>query len=186
MGNKETDSNHKIVEQLFREHYKVLRAYAYRLVNDKYIAEDIVQDVFYELWKKQEKLSFDTTIKYYLFRAVYTRSLNHLNSNTTKQESLQLSVEQKIQEIYIQSQSLSQESDLSVKELQKKINSAIDLLPEQCRKVFILSRKYDLKNKEISKQLGISIKSVEKHISKALSILRSKLKQINILFTFLF
>jgi len=187
MGNKGTNSNQEIVEELFRRYYKILCAYAYRLVNDKHVAEDIVQEVFYELWKKQEQLSFDTTIKYYLFRSIYTRSLNHLSSkNVMNLEYLKRSPEQKIQEIYVQSHSLDQENELSVKELQEKIDKTINSLPEQCRKVFILSRKYELKNKEISEHLGISIKSVEKHISKALSILRSNLKYLGIILTFLF
>lgn len=182
MENEKTYSNQKIVEELFRKYYKVLRAFAYRLLNDKEVAEDVVQDVFYELWKKQEVLIFDTAIRSYLFRSTYTKSLNYLNSKfNTTQEPLEQSTENKIQQIYIQSQLLAPESDLLLKELHAEIKTIVDSLPDQCKKVFILSRVSELKNKEISDRLGISIKTVEKHISKALSILRLNLKDMDII-----
>lgn len=182
MDNEKSYFNQKIVEELFRKYYKVLRAFAYRLLNDKEVAEDVVQDVFYDLWKKQEVLIFDTAIRSYLFRSTYTKSLNYLNSKfNTSQESLEQSTENKIQQIYIQSQLLAPESDLLLKELHTEIKAIVDSLPDQCKKVFILSRVSELKNKEISDRLGISIKTVEKHISKALSILRLNLKDMDII-----
>lgn len=178
MADKEASSIN-IVENLFRKYYKVLRAYAYRLSGDRIIAEDIVQDVYYELWKKRDELEMENAIKYYLFRSIYTKTLNYLNSKTyTEQEPFEHSTEGRIQQIYIQSFIYDQESELMYKELQQEINTVINSLPEQCKKVFILSRKYELKNREIAEQLDISVKTVEKHISKALSILRISLKDL--------
>ncbi|MDR1161195.1 MAG: RNA polymerase sigma-70 factor [Tannerellaceae bacterium] len=182
MINKDVYSTDTIVENLFGKYYKILRAYAYRLSGDKYIAEDIVQDVYYELWKKRDKLVMEDAIKYYLFRSIYTKALNYLNSKTyTDTEAFEQSTEGRIQQIYLQSHLSDQESELMYKELCERVNSAIDSLPGQCKKVFILSRKYELKNKEIAEQLDISVKAVEKHISKALSILRVSLKDIGLI-----
>ncbi len=182
MNNKGIYSKEDIVEMLFRKYYKILRAYAYRLSGDRYIAEDIVQDVYYELWRKKEELTLEETIKFYLFRSVYTRTLNYLNSKVyTDEEKIEQSTEGRIQQIYIQSQLSDQERFLMYKDLQKEINLAIESLPEQCKKVFILSRKHELKNKEIADRLGISVKTVEKHISKALSVLRQLLKNADFL-----
>lgn len=179
MENRDINTKGIVVEELFKKYYKILRAYAYRLLGDKEMAEDIVQDVYYELWKKQEQLILENAIKFYLFRSVYTKSLNYLNcKNYTDHEPFEQSTEGRIQHIYIQSQLLDQESELMYKELQTEINTIINSLPEQCRKVFLLSRKYELKNREIADQLGISLKTVEKHITKALSVLRSNLKEI--------
>lgn len=179
---KKTNSNDGIVENLFRKYYKILRAYAYRLSGDKVVAEDIVQDVYYELWKKRNELLFEDNIKFYLFRSIYTKSLNYLNSDySTKEVLFEQSTEGRIQQIYLESQSANQETSLMYRELQKEVNTAISSLPEQCRKVFILSRKYELKNREIADQLGISVKTVEKHISKALSILRLSLKNVELI-----
>lgn len=172
----------RIVEELFRKYYKILRAYAYRLSGDKDMAEDIVQEVYYELWKKKDVLVMENTIKFYLFRSVYTKTLNFLNSKQyTTQEAFEHSTEGRIQQVYLQSHFTDQESELIYKELQTEIHAIIDSLPEQCKKVFILSRKYELKNREIAERLGISLKTVEKHISKALSILRLNIKDISII-----
>jgi RNA polymerase sigma-70 factor (ECF subfamily) len=181
MIDKEAYSTDTIVENLFRKYYKVLRAYAYRLSGDKHMAEDIVQDVYYELWKKRDKLVMEEAIKYYLFRSIYTKTLNYLNSKTyTSLEAFEQSTEGRIQQIYLQSHLSGQEDELMYKELCERVNSAINSLPGQCKKAFILSRKYELKNKEIAEQLDISVKTVEKHISKALSILRISLKDIEL------
>ena len=69
------------------------------------------------------------------------------------------------------------ESDaLSVSELETKISSALDKLPERCKQVFMLNRFEDLKYKEVAEKLGISVKTVEVQMSKALKILREELK----------
>jgi RNA polymerase sigma-70 factor (ECF subfamily) len=182
MIEKKVYSTDTIVENLFRKYYKMLRVYAYRLSGDKQMAEDIVQDVYYELWKKRDELVMESAIKFYLFRSIYTKTLNYLNSKTyTDRETFEQSTEGRIQQIYLQSHLSDQESELMYKELHEKINATIHSLPEQCRKIFILSRKYELKNREIAQQLGISVKTVEKHISKALSILRISLKDTGLI-----
>ncbi len=187
MKHEKTYSNQGVVEELFRKYYKILRAYAYRIINDTNTAEDIVQDAYYELWKKNDSLVFDQYIKYYLFKSVYTKALNYLHSKAyLTHEELYQSLDTKIQQIYIQSQLLEQENDLFLKELQEIIQQTVGSMPSQCRKVFLLSRKDELKNKEIAEQLGISVKAVEKHISKALHILRSKLNGIEISLLILF
>ena len=171
-----------LVEELFRKYYKILRAYAYRLLDDKHTAEDIVQDVYYDLWKRKDRLVIEEAVKSYLFRSVYTKALNYRNSKMyTTREVLDCSTEDKIQQIYIQSHTTDQEGELIYKELKAEIYRVINLLPDQCKKVFILSRKYELKNREIAEKLGISVKTVEKHISKALSVLRLNLKDVNLI-----
>lgn len=182
MKNEKTRERDMIVEELFRNYYKVLRAYAYRLLEDKDTAEDVVQDVYYDLWKRKDSLVMEEAIKSYLFRSVYTKVLNHKASKEyTSREPLGYSTDDKIQRIYLQTNTTDMEADLIYKELQLKINTIIRLLPEQCRKVFLLSRKHELKNREIAEKLDISVKAVEKHISKALSVLRQNLKDTNLL-----
>lgn len=170
------------IELLFCEYYNVLCAYSFRFVNDMYAAEDIVQDVFFELWAKREKIDFDQAIKAYLFKAVYNRSLNYVNNPAvTRQTKLeQYAEEHQFNEFFV-SQDKSPEELLITKELTAEIEQIIDKLPSQCKTVFLLSRKEELKNKEIAEKLSISVKAVEKHITKALSILKKELKDKGIL-----
>ena len=62
---------------LFRKYYPNLIFYATRLVGEEE-AEDMVQDVFVELWKRKDSMEIGDQIQAFLYRAVYTRSLNVL------------------------------------------------------------------------------------------------------------
>ena len=164
------------LETLFKRFYKPLQAYAFRFVNDKDLSEDIVQDVFFELWQRRESIRFeDVVVKSYLFRAVYTHSLNALNKKHQNVCSLDSERETDILDQYVSSYMQNSEQSLLLKELEEEIMSYINTLPPQCHKIFMLSRSYGLKNREIAEQLGISIKAVEKQISKALYGLKEHL-----------
>lgn len=166
------------LEALFKRFYKPLRAYAFRFVNDKDLSEDIVQDVFFELWQRHENIRFeDTAIKSYLFKAVYTHALNVLDKKQQEICALDPAREVEILDQYVISYMQNSEQSLLLKELEEEIMSYINTLPHQCHKVFMLSRSYGLKNREIAEQMGISIKAVEKHISKALFGLKEYLVQ---------
>lgn len=70
---------------------------------------------------------------------------------------------------------------MEYKELEKQLATALSILPERCREVFLLSREEKLANKAIALKLNISVNTVEKHIGKALQILRIHLKQEHLL-----
>ncbi|WP_029905638.1 RNA polymerase sigma-70 factor [Prevotella sp. 10(H)] len=158
-----------LLERLFNQYYKQLRAYAFRFVNDPDLSEDIVQDTFFELWQRRHSIHFqDDAVKSYLFTAVYHRSLNVLKQKLRDAYPLKSGKENEYLEQYLSSYIQTSEQSLLLKELEQEINIFIKTLPPQCHKVFTLSRTYGLKNREIAEQLSISIKAVEKHISKAL------------------
>ncbi len=94
-----------------------------------------------------------------------------------KEYSLDESNESDILEQYMSANILNSEQSLLLKELEAEINLFIDTLSPQCKKIFLLSRSYGLKNREIAEQLEISIKAVEKQISKALSGLKEHLTE---------
>ena len=78
-------TNHKnneitLFKELFDEYFQSMVTYAYRYVNDWQTAEDIAQNVFMALWIKKESIDFEKPIKPYLYRAIYNKSINHLNS----------------------------------------------------------------------------------------------------------
>lgn len=166
------------LETLFKRFYKPLRAYAFRFVGDKDLSEDVVQDVFFELWKRRGSIRFeDAAVKSYLFRAVYTHALNALNKKPQNVCSLEPVREADILDQYVTSYMQNSEQSLLLKELEEEIMSYINTLPPQCHKIFMLSRSYGLKNREIAEQLDISVKAVEKQISKALYGLKQHLAQ---------
>lgn len=156
-------------EEIFNMHYKMLCNAANKILNDKDAAEDVVQDVFLKFWAKRESIDIIQSIKSYLYRATINTSLNYLESN------------KKI--IRLQNTDLSNESfiinggeNFNQKELENKIDEAINKLPPKCKVVFVLSRYEGMKYQQIADHLGISIKTVENQMGKALKMLREQLK----------
>lgn len=157
-------------ELVFKSQYALLCRYAKSLINDLDEAEEVVQNMFYIIWSKRETLEITGSLKAYLYRAVHNDCLNKLKHQAVRKVHA---------EDYKHSNSQAHEDSvkqLQAKELRQKIEQAIDTLPEQCGKVFRLSRYEELKYQEIAEQLSISVKTVENHMSKALKHLREQLK----------
>ena len=164
----QTDSD-KAIDLIFRQYYKICHLSAIRIVKDEHIAEDIVQEVFLELWKKRGRHIINTALKAYLRRSVVNRSLNYIRDLKIKFDE-----EDKIPNISSKEQGALK--GLETDELEVKINEAINKLPERCRVVFTLSRFEDMSYQQIADELHISIKTVENQISKALKLLRVAIK----------
>lgn len=172
-------SDISLFQQLFDSYFQSLVTYAFRFVNDWQAAEDITQDVFMTLWVKKEDVDFDQPVKPYLYRAIYNRSINYLNSALMQKriEGVDTIDELINQEIL----SYNQHDALLLKEITAEIHNFVETLPPQCRNVYKLSREENLKNKEIAARLDISEKAVEKHITKALTEIRNHLVHLDIL-----
>ncbi|MCS3800297.1 RNA polymerase sigma-70 factor [Niastella sp. OAS944] len=158
-------------EQLFKDHFKSLYAYAFTILKNEAIAEETVQNVFYKIWEKKVPDNIQTSLKAYLYKAVYHESLNYLKHQKIKAR-YQLHVMQQTNN-HNDHQGASRK--ILVKELEEKLRDAMNALPQQCRTIFQLSRFEGLKYQEIADQLGISVKTVENQMGKALKQLRVKL-----------
>ena len=150
------------IENLFTQYYQILRAYALRYVQNQDAAEDIVQDVFFELWLRRNEIDFDLPMKAYLFKSVLNKSRNYIYDKRVK-DKISFDSDNDIQFIddYLQSFVVYQEDSLLLKDLDREIKTYVESLPEQCHRIFI--------------------KTVEKQITKALSGLRSHLKKNGLL-----
>lgn len=158
------------IEQVFRMHHKMLCNVSYALVKDKSIAEDIVQDVFLNLWRKRKDIIIDSNLKGYLYRAVSNASLNHIKSYYKKNVKLK----EEFKDSDFEPDFLNEKLD--DQRLERIVNDAIDKLPPKCKAIFVLSRFENLKQKQIADTLKLSLKTVENQIGIALSKLREELK----------
>lgn len=170
--------------KLFRTYYANLLFYAKRIVGEEE-AEDVVQDVFVELWHKKDTIEIGEQIQAFLYRAVYTRALNVLKHREVKDnyEALVQEIHEKRVDFY-RPDNNDVIKRMENTELRKEIAEAIDELPDKCKVVFKLSYLHDMKNKAIAEALGISQRTVESHMYKALRLLRSRLQNIHVLFFF--
>lgn len=160
-------------ELIFRRYYLGLCGFAARFVQQPETAEEIVQNIFLKLWEKRHSFSIETSLKSYLFRAVYNSCHNYLAH--TKIENRYISF---LRETTLRKEAGSDPvlDSLAYKELNEKITEAIERLPAECKKIFKMSRFEGLKYAEIATELNISVKTVETQISRALLRLRSELK----------
>jgi RNA polymerase sigma-70 factor (family 1) len=177
---KLTQGDARAFEVLFKLHYTRLTLFANRFVNDLSVAEEIVADVFTDLWEKGHEVTFSTSVSSYLYKMVQNRSLNYLKHQ--KKENLYVSYLEK-NDLFDEVRS-TVENGYEEKELARQIKDAINTLPEKCREIFVLSRFSDMKYKEIASQLNISPKTVERQVSIALEKLRQTLKHVSYLLFF--
>ncbi|MFM7022283.1 MAG: RNA polymerase sigma-70 factor [Flavobacteriales bacterium] len=159
----------KAFEVLFKMLYAPLCRHAFLILKDEVEAEEVVQEVFYQVWNKKHSLRIHESLKAYLYRAVHNDCANRLKHLKVK--------EKYANELRYQDQDSDSSSDVEEEELSLRIQQALDALPDQCGVVFKLSRFEQLKYAEIALRLNISVKTVENHMGKALRILREKLKE---------
>ena len=161
----------QIFENLFRKFYSALCAYSKLFVKRNDIAEDIVQELFFRIWKKGKGFSISTSLKSYLYKATYNNSLEYLR--TLKNEIL---YKEYNEHVLNNTDNAQPDSDMI-----EAINKAINELPEKCGEVFKLRKFENMSHAEISKKLNISIKTVETHIHRASIILKEKMKKLTII-----
>lgn len=152
------------IELVFRQYYETLCQTAVRITKESNLAEDIVQEVFFEFYKKKDTLKVESIIGY-LKRSVYNRSLNKVRASRDFIDTDNVELEFHDYEV-------SSHEKIEYNELEQFLNEVIDSLPEKCRLVFVLNRHEQLSYKEVAEKLGISVKTVENQMSKALKILR--------------
>ena len=166
-----TEISGKVFEQVFKSHFKALHAYAFTILKDDIVAEDIVQQVFYKLWERREQTEINQSVSAYLYRMVYNDSLNFIKHQKVKaahQSYTRHTMSEGTEHI---------SKKLVAKELSAKIQTALNKLPEQCRTIFQMSRFEELKYKEIAQKMNLSIKTIENQMGKALKIMRTELSE---------
>jgi RNA polymerase sigma-70 factor (family 1) len=158
-------------ESLFRSSYVSLVRYAKTLIKDHDTAEEIVQDLFFRLWQDKEKLEIESSLNGYLFRAVHNRCLHFIDhSRVMERYAREMSIKP--------AESAESPTDiLNYKELQDKIASILESLPERCGKIFCMSRFEGLKYSEIAERLSVSVKTVEANMGRALKEFRKALAE---------
>lgn len=155
--------------KLFTDFFAPLCVYAHRFVEDLSISEDLVQDVFFNLWKNRKSLEIRTSTRNFLVTNVKNSCIDYLRRK-------------EVEARYTAAQSQNTDSiydteDLYIiSELEENINKALIKLPDKIRIVFEMNRFQDLTYAEIAQQKEISVKTVEAYMTKALKHLREELK----------
>jgi RNA polymerase sigma-70 factor (ECF subfamily) len=153
---------------LFKRYYTPLYQFAGRFVKDGPTAENIVQNVFVNLWIEREKRDIQTSLKAYLYQMVHNQCLNLL-----KQERKNISFEEKV--LAYHKTTPSPEENAAEKELYLAVHKAIEKLPLRCRQIYLMKRYDQMKYTEIARILNISVNTVKTQMKRAFKSLLQEL-----------
>lgn len=137
----------------------------HHLQNEKE-AEDLLQDVFADLWHKRHRIEVKGQMENFLITACKYKLIDHFRKN--KNRSI-LEVDPAPQKWAVP----TPEDMMLLSELKSRLFASFKKLPARTKEVFLLSRKEGLTNKEIAKNLFVSEKTVEYHIGKTLKQLKT-------------
>ena len=161
------------LEQIFRQYWTKLYIYAFNVLGEREICEDIVQEIFVNLWTKRQDIQI-YDLNSYLYQSVKYQIFNHFRRSKYEKELFKrfelINTEYKIDEIY------------EKKEMKVHIKNVVSRLPEQRRLIFQMSRYEGLSNREISENLNISLQTVKNQISESLKYIRKSLNNFYQLF----
>lgn len=156
-------------DALYRKYSARIYKFAVSLLKVPEEAENIVQDVFLNLWINRDKVDKGSSVRYYVFTIAYHASITAIRkklkeSNYIGELVRQLDLEQDPGSL-----------QLEYRELEDKLNTVIDELPARQKEVYLLHRVEGLKYAEIAERLGLSVNTIENHMARALHAIRAKM-----------
>ena len=159
----------RALEMVFRAHYVALCEFACRYVREHAVAEDLVQDLFAELWARRASWRLTGSLRAYLYSAVRNRALN-----LRKRQAVERDWERDEAETPSPLHRSPERPDdaLEQRDLRAHVRAALESLPERCRIVMHLRWRDQLRHAEIAAIMGISVKGVEMQLSRGLRALR--------------
>jgi RNA polymerase sigma-70 factor (ECF subfamily) len=155
---------------LYERYYLALCKKAFQRVPSRPLVEEMVQDVFVNLWMKAAELDAAGNIRAYLYATLRNKVLHQIRMEYTRALYLK--------KITAEAREPRQAPGLQAiyaRETEEYFAKTIDTLPPQCREAFMLSRFEELSYKEIAERMRLSVNTVEKHVGKALRILRMRM-----------
>lgn len=161
----------KAFEKIFKKYKEKVYYFAIRYYNSTEDAENVVQDVFIKLWDERSRVKEELSLNNY----IYTIAKNHL-FNIQRKKINEQTYRRYIIDHLVQVSNL--ENELIYADLKQKIDSVIEALPTQRKKVFIMGNVEGLSNNEVASILNLSVRTVEVHKSLAVQTIRKALRKI--------
>jgi RNA polymerase sigma-70 factor (ECF subfamily) len=168
--NRLTRGDKSALQVLFNAYYTDLVRFGIKYIKSPEIAEELVQEVFINIWERHDSLNITSSIKSYLFTSVKYRAFNYLR--------LQMPKEKLLENVEVLDTFANIEDYQVSPELKKEVSKAIDSLPTKCRAILIMSKIDGKSHREIATELGVSEKTIENQITIAFKKLRVALEPI--------
>lgn len=153
---------------LYDRYNRSLYALAYRYLKSRDLSEDVVQQIFVNLWINRDQINEEQNIKSYIFTSLKNSTLNTLRNN---QRAIEKNYELLINQENYDSTDMEEEASHEMVDL---INKVVETLSPQRKLIFKLKIEEGLSNSEIAQKLNLSVNTVKFQYSQTLKILRDK------------
>lgn len=161
-------NNTAAFETLYQRHIDLMYRVAYKRLQSKPAADDVIQEVFLRFYERCHQMDPLQSVKGYLLTSLRNRIINEFRNRLLhEQHHANIAATQPTNHTF--------HPTIDGKALEQRFRNILEEIPDKCREVFELSRFEAMPNKFIAERLGISVSTVEKHIGKALAILRKEL-----------
>jgi RNA polymerase sigma-70 factor (ECF subfamily) len=163
------------IDAIYNLYSRKVYSFAFSLLKDHNLSEDLMQDVFVKLWEKREQINPDLKFENYLFTICYNSALQYFRRK---------SVELKVKDYLLKNapESISETTNTVIcNELMDIVERSVEKLPPRRKLVYKLSRQEYMQIKEIAESLSISPRTAESHLTKALSFIKQELEKASLL-----
>lgn len=161
-------------KKLFRAYYDELCDYVESQVGSAEAAEDLVQNVLLNLWRRREDRTLRTTLKAYLYGAARNESIKYRKHRKVRDRWQEENAQNRAGR---RTNAMSPVEDVEHRQLKGVMEESVKALPKRRREVYVLSRQHGLTYKEIASVMDISPKTVDNQMVEALKFLRKRLRQ---------
>ena len=175
-------------EEVYISFFSRMKRFARQYVIHEEDAENIVQDIFFELWEKQLEFTSFVNLNGFLFMILKNRCIDFLRRKTLEQQAAEEMQSEYVRTLKLKFESLEALDNkiLNESNIDTIIQNAIESLPEKCREIFVMNKIEGKKQKTIAHELNISINTVESQMAIAYKKLKEALKDHVLLFLFFF
>jgi RNA polymerase sigma-70 factor (family 1) len=160
-------------EEIYLRYWKKLYSNAFKRVQSREVAEELVQDIFTSLWVNRETVAIEI-LSAYLYTAIKYKVINYLEKEISRRNYSEFQIQSAIRV------SNSTEEMVLLNELNMALEKEIQKLPPKRQQIFKMSREEHLSIKQVASNLGISEKTAENQLGKALKVIKINLKHFNI------
>ena len=162
--------DHAAFTEIYNRYWEKLADAAYQRLHSREDAEEIVQEIFVNLYIRRQEINPKSTLEAYLKTALKFKVIDAYRAQQLHYNHIDKLI------IETQEEPIASDDQLDIKELKKRILQATVRLPEKCREVFIMSRFEQLSHQEIADKAGISVSTVKKHLHRAMDSLRKEFR----------
>ena len=153
-------------QTLFRKYYASIVRFIFRFVKDRDTSEEIAQELFISFWENAPRLAIKISFKSYLYTSARNHALNYLKKNTIREKYHRLSA----------TADNSGSENIDSMTFNDLIRKALQILPDKCREIFVLSKYEGLTYDEIADYMGLSKKTIENQMGIGLKKIREWLQ----------